>query len=99
MGQSGHTAFFGLLEFLKRASFLKIIEWAIVSLMYLWIAGFVIAMAVATVRGYVGVYREARAYERSSWKGLKKDSSAADAKRPSIREADHAHHSTYGDSG
>ena len=95
MGQRGHTAC--LLEFMKRASFLKIIEWAIVSLMYLWIAGFVIAMAVATVRGYVGVYREARAYERSSWKVLKKG--AVDAKRPSIREADHAHHSTYGDSG
>jgi len=80
---------------LRRAGLPRIIEWLLVSFMYLWIAGFVVAVMVATVRGYVGAFREARAYERS----LSKVPAPKELKHASTTGGGHAHDSTHGDTG
>ncbi len=59
-----HTGFGGaILAFFKRLGLPRAVEWAVILWMYLWIIGFVVAVAIATVRGYVRVVREVRSFE------------------------------------
>ncbi len=68
--RDGHHGFYsGLSALVRRLSLLKAAEWALIVWMYLWLIGFAVAVFAATVRGYIEVFREARAFERSLWKG------------------------------
>ncbi len=96
MGERGRR-FLSPIELVRRAGLTRIIEWLIVGWMYLWIAGFALAIIVATVRGYAGVFRETRAYERTLSK--KGRVPAKSGHEPSKRRGGHARDSTHGDTG